>query len=93
MQTVRTTPAMIKYAPKAAQGYNYGLGEWILEADENGQGTVVASPGLFGTWPMVDHCRGYACIFFTKGLLGEERKEIYMDMKRSIDAQLASNCK
>lgn len=93
MQTVRTTPSMIKYAPKAAEGFNYGFGEWILEADENGIGTVVASPGLFGTWPMVDKCRGYACIFFTKGLLGEERKDIYMDIKRSIDEQIASTCK
>jgi len=93
MNMVRTTPAMIKYAPKAAEGFNYGFGEWILQADENGNGTVVASPGLFGTWPMIDQCRGYACIFFTKGLLGEERKDIYLDIKKSIDAQLASTCK
>ena len=93
MQTTRTTPSMIKYAPKAAEGFNYGFGEWILEADENGNAKVLASPGLFGTWPMVDKCRGYACIFFTKGLLGEERKDIYMDIKKSIDEQLASTCK
>lgn len=93
MQTVRTTPSMIKYAPKVAEGANYGFGEWIMEADENGVGNVIASPGLFGTWPMIDKCRGYACIFFTKGLLGEERKDIYMDIKASIDARIASTCK
>ena len=93
MQTVRTTSSMIKYAPKAAEGFNYGFGEWILEADENGVGNVVASPGLFGTWPMVDKCRGYACIFFTKGLLGEEKKDVYMDIKKTIDEQLPSTCK
>lgn len=93
MQMVRTTPAMIKYAPKAAEGYNYGFGAWVLQADENGQAQVLASPGLFGTWPMVDFCRGYASIFFTKGGLGEERKEIFMDMKQSIDAQFSSSCK
>jgi CubicO group peptidase (beta-lactamase class C family) len=94
MQTVRTTPAMIKYAPKAAEGYMYGFGEWIMRSDENNIGTVIASPGLFGTWPMIDKCRGYACIFFTKGVLGEERKDIYLDIKESIDAQLpAANCK
>jgi CubicO group peptidase (beta-lactamase class C family) len=93
MQTVRTTPAMIKYAPKAAENYNYGFGAWVLQSDENGQAQVLASPGLFGTWPMVDFCRGYASIFFTKGGLGEERKEIFMDMKQSIDAQLSSACK
>jgi CubicO group peptidase (beta-lactamase class C family) len=93
MQTARTTPAMIKYAPEVAKGYNYGFGEWILETDENGNATVVASPGLFGTWPMVDKCRQYAVIFFTKGVLGEEKKEIYLDVKESIDAQIKSTCK
>jgi hypothetical protein len=93
MQKVRTTPSMIKYTPKAAEGYNYGFGEWIQETDENGNATVISSPGLFGTWPMVDKCRGYACIFFTKGLLGEERRDIYLDMKKSIDSQLSSTCK
>ncbi len=93
MQTAQTTPSMIRYAPKAAQGYNYGLGEWVLATDENGKTTVVASPGLFGTWPMIDNCRGYACLFFTKGLLGEEKRDLYLDMKAVIDAQIASNCK
>lgn len=93
MQTPQTNNTMIKYAPKSASGYNYGFGEWILETDEQGISTVVASPGLFGTWPMIDKCRGYACIFFTKGLLGEEKREIYLDIKNSIDAQIVANCK
>ncbi len=93
MQVVRTNSTMIKYAPKVAEGYNYGFGEWILETDINGNATVVASPGLFGTWPMIDFCRGYACIFFTKGLLGDEKKEIYLDVKKSIDGLIPSNCK
>ena len=93
MQTAQTTSAMIKYAPKAAQGYNYGFGEWIQETDENGKATVISSPGLFGTYPFIDNCRQYACIFFTKGILGEEKKEIYMDIKRVIDETLPTTCK
>lgn len=93
MQTPQTTASMIKYAPKAAEGYNYGFGEWIQETDENGKATVVTSPGLFGTWPMVDNCRGYACIFFTKGILGEEKKDLYLDFKTAIDAVIPSMCK
>ena len=93
MQTVRTSASMIKFAPKVAEGYNYGFGAWILETDESGNATVLASPGLFGTWPMIDKCRGYACIFFTKGVLGEEKKDIYLDIKKSIDQQLTSICK
>ncbi len=93
MQKTQTTAAMIKYAPKAATGYNYGLGEWILETDEQGNSTVVASPGLFGTWPMIDKCRGYAVVFFAKSLLGEESREIYLSLKKTIDQQIIANCK
>ncbi len=93
MNMIRTTSSMIKYSPKPTEGYNYGFGEWIMESDENGNGTVVTGPGFSGTWPMIDNCRGYACIFFTKGNLGEEKKDIYLDIKKLIDVQLTSNCK
>ncbi|CAN5760758.1 hypothetical protein BH10BAC2_BH10BAC2_07970 [soil metagenome] len=92
MQKVQMNQSMIKYAPTTAEGFNYGFGEWILEADANGVSTVVASPGLFGTWPMVDNCRGYACIIFVKNLQREQRKEIYTDIKQVIDAQIPSKC-
>ncbi len=92
MQTPITTAKDIKYAPKVAAGYNYGLGEWIQEVDANGKATVVSSPGLFGTWPMVDNCKGYACIVFVKTLLSEQKKEIYLDMKKIIDDVIPGTC-
>lgn len=93
MQTSQTTMPMIKYAPKVAEGYNYGLGEWIFETDEKGISTVVSSPGLFGTWPLIDKCRGYAVIVFTKGILTEGKKEAYVEIKKLIDQQIIANCK
>lgn len=93
MQTAQTTNPMIKYAPKVAEGYNYGLGEWIQETDENGQSTVVSSPGLLGTFPLIDKCRGYALIIFTKGILIEGRRDAYMEIKKLIDQQIIANCK
>jgi CubicO group peptidase (beta-lactamase class C family) len=94
MQTVYTTPAMIKYAPKAGEGYNYGFGEWIIEANENNVGTVLACPGLAGTWPMIDKCRGYSLVIMTKGELSEEKRNLYLEIKNLIDAQIpAVNCK
>ena len=93
MHTVQTTLPMIKYAPKVAVGYNYGLGEWIQETDENGMATVVSSPGLFGTWPLIDRCRGYASIVFLKAFLNEEKKEVYGEIKKTIDQQIIANCK
>ena len=64
-----------------------------LEKDANGKAIVVSSPGLFGTWPLIDNCRGYTCIFFVKSFLnGETKRELYMDMKASIDKEIATTC-
>jgi len=92
MLTVQTNPEQIKYAPKPAQGYNYALGSWVVE-EKDGKATVAASPGLFGTWPLVDYCRGYAYLFFVKNLLGEERADAQMEIKAVIDEKFANACK
>jgi CubicO group peptidase (beta-lactamase class C family) len=89
---IQTRPEIIKYAPKAAQGYNYALGAWVLE-ENGGKATAVASPGLFGTWPMIDYCRGYAYLFFVKSLLGEQGAEAQMEIKALIDEKFPSHCK
>ncbi|MBV9989007.1 MAG: beta-lactamase family protein [Chitinophagaceae bacterium] len=93
MQAVVTTPATIKLAPKVDAGFNYGFGNWIMESDENGNAVVLGHPGLTGTWPFVDKCRNYAAVIFTRGTLGEEKKEVYLDIKKSLDEQLKSSCK
>lgn len=89
---IQTRPEIIKYAPKAAQGYNYALGAWVVE-EKDGKATALASPGLFGTWPMVDDCRGYAYLFFVKSLLGEQGAEAQMEIKALIDEKFPSHCK
>jgi CubicO group peptidase (beta-lactamase class C family) len=88
MQTAQTKDISIRYTPKVAQGYRYGLGEWIQEMDEKGNATVVSCPGLFGTWPYIDLKRNYACIIFTKSLLSEQKREIYLRIKDEIDSQI-----
>lgn len=92
MMTLQTKPELIKYAPKSAQGYGYALGAWVAENDASGKATVLASPGLFGTWPMVDYCRGYVYLVFVKNLLGEERASAHQEIKKVIDAQLENKC-
>lgn len=91
MMTVRTRPGMIAYAPKAAEGYNYASGCWVME-EKDGKATAAASPGLFGTWPMIDYCRGYAYIVFVKNLLGEQRANEHAGLKRIVDKQLTGTC-
>ncbi|NOT52430.1 MAG: beta-lactamase family protein, partial [Chitinophagaceae bacterium] len=92
MLVQQNTTEQIKSAPKSAEGYTYALGSWVIEKKTDTvvvshrnppevlvtTGTALASPGLFGTWPMVDFCRGYAYIVFVKNLLGEERADAHI---------------
>ena len=89
---VQNKTEQIKYAPKAAAGFTYALGSWALE-QKNNIATTLACPGLFGTWPMIDFCRGYVYIVFVKNLLGEERAETHRELKKIIDKQIVSSCK
>ena len=93
MQQPQTTLQMIKYAPAVATGFNYALGEWVQAEDASGKSTVLSSPGLFGTWPLIDKCHGYACIVFIKSILSEEKAAITKELKASIDASIPADCK
>ena len=94
LRKIQTKSVNIKFAPKAGEGFQYASGSWVIEEGKDGQASVLSSPGLFGTWPMVDWCRGYACIFFTKNLLkGETKRDVYMQMKGAIDEKLPTKCK
>jgi CubicO group peptidase (beta-lactamase class C family) len=88
MQKIQTGNAVIKYVPKAAEGYSHGFGAWIMEADSKGNATAVCDPSLSGTWPMIDYCRGYALIIFVKPQQAEQKKDFYMTIKGAIDAQI-----
>jgi CubicO group peptidase (beta-lactamase class C family) len=90
MRQIMTTANQIKYAPKSAEGFSYASGSWVLESKDGKTATALASPGLFGTWPMIDYSRGYAALFFVKNLLGEERADAYMELKKVIDQQFVA---
>ncbi len=92
LMKIQTTQDQIKYAPKSANGFNYALGSWVLESQAS-IATALASPGLFGIWPMIDFCRGYAYLVFVKNMLGEERADIHLEMKKVIDKQMPGNCR
>ncbi|HEU4858883.1 MAG TPA: serine hydrolase domain-containing protein [Chitinophagaceae bacterium] len=92
MMKIQTNTSMIRYAPKAAEGFNYALGSWVIE-EKDGKAAVLASPGLFGTWPMIDACRGYAYILFVKNFLGEERANAHLEIKELIDEVMKKECK
>lgn len=85
LRRLTTEPSLVKYNPKSGEGFDYALGSWVIEAGSDQQAKVLASPGLYGTWPMVDWNRGYAYVFFVKDLLGEQKKDMFMEMKSAID--------
>ncbi len=88
MQKIQTGNAVIKYVPKAAEGYSHGFGAWIMETDSKGNATAVCDPSLTGTWPMIDYCRGYAFILLVKPQQAEQKKDLYIGIKEAIDAQI-----
>ena len=92
LRKIQTANLPMNDAPKAAAGFQYALGAWVLESN-GGMATVLASPGLFGTWPAVDFCRKYAFLFFTKDLLGEQKRGVYEDLKKLTDTNFPNGCK
>lgn len=106
MRQVQDSFGQIRYAPKAAEGYTYALGSWVIEKRTDtivsphsrppeiviNTATSLACPGLFGTWPMIDFCRGYAYIVFVKNLLGKERAHVHEAIKKIIDKQIKTSC-
>ena len=91
LMKVGTKTELIKYAPKALHGYNFAPGSVVFE-ENNGKATVLASPGLSGTWPMVDYCHGYAYLVMTKTPVTDEKPEEYLQLKKLVDQQAPSTC-
>jgi CubicO group peptidase (beta-lactamase class C family) len=82
----------LKNVPKAAEGFNYAMGSWILEQDSKGNITSAAGPSFSGTWPMVDFCRGYTLVVLTENLKNPPAKEFYLDLKSVLDDSISPNC-
>ena len=92
MQTIQTQNITKKYTPKVAEGYEYGLGEWIESVDNTGNSTVISAPGLNGTFPWIDKCRKYACILLVGDNTREDNKEIYIELKKAVNNLIPANC-
>lgn len=99
MMKVQTAKVPKRYVPKSAEGFEYALGSWVIEENPSSssgggrEGAALASPGLFGIWPMIDFCRGYAYILFVKNFLGEERAEAHLEIKKVIDEKIKEKCR
>ena len=88
MQKVQTNGAKIAFAPKATEGFGYGLGNWIQDPDDKGAGTIFSSPGLSGGWPYLDKKRKYACVVFVQFKGKEDKKETYLEIMNELQGIL-----
>ncbi|MGN6491138.1 MAG: serine hydrolase domain-containing protein [Agriterribacter sp.] len=89
MSKAQFTGLPVKFTPKGTEGLHYGFGAWLLEEDGNGNGTVISSPSLTGTWPYVDKKNKYAAILLAPSSK-EEGKELFTQFKSAVDEAVGS---
>ncbi len=83
MQVNRTTSGVtIAYSPIEAGNFGYGFGEWIMGNQ------AVSSPGLFGSFPVVDYTKNYAAFLVTFTVKNEGRHERYKSLMATIGEAL-----
>jgi CubicO group peptidase (beta-lactamase class C family) len=93
MQTLQVAPENMKFIPDNLKGLEYGLGEWFLESNDQGKPYAVSAPSLQGTWPIMDLCRKYAFVIFTKETANEQKRDYYMNIKGIIDDMMPGGCR
>lgn len=86
----RPVTASVKYTPKLTTGLTTTYGGWVLDVDAQQQATSVACPSLSGIWPVVDTRNHYSLVVFVKSAQGEQKKEMYLDIKAAVDQVLDS---
>ena len=74
----------VKFAPKGAAGFHYTMGGWAMDS-KGEEATVLSSPGMYGVWPVVDWCRGYAMVVMTREMLSEQKPAVFLQLKEAAD--------
>lgn len=91
MQINRITPDVkIAYAPAEAGDTGYGYGEWVYKDATGKPSDVVSSPGLFGSYPIVDNKNKYCAFLMTYYFNNTGRQTKYAELKKLIDEALGS---
>jgi CubicO group peptidase (beta-lactamase class C family) len=87
MQINRITPDVrIAYTPAEAGDAGYGFGEWVPKvSDGNAAAKFVSSPGLFGSFPLVDNEKHYAVFLMCYYVRSEGRGERYKELQELVD--------
>ena len=82
----------IAFIPTIAQGYPITYGAFAQETDEKGNASIIASPGITGSWAYIDRCRQYACVVLVKKQNKEDKKDFYLAVKEELEAGMSGSC-
>jgi len=83
-----TADVKVAYSPAEAGDTGYGFGEWVYKGALNSPSQVVSSPGLFGSYPMVDNKNKYTAFLMTFYINSTGRQSRYAELKKLIDEAL-----
>jgi CubicO group peptidase (beta-lactamase class C family) len=83
-----TADVKVAYSPAEAGDTGYGYGEWVYKDALNTPSAVVSSPGLFGSYPVIDNKNKYAAFLITFYINSKGRQARYAELKQLIDESL-----
>lgn len=79
----------VAYTPAESGDLGYGFGEWVPKnATLNSPSIYVTSPGLFGSFPIVNNQKQYAAFLMTYNLKSSGRKEKYQELISVLNKSL-----
>lgn len=90
--SLQAAAGQMKNSPKQTEGLSFSLGGWIIGSEAGDTPTAMAAPSMYGSWPIVDLCRGYTLVVLTKELSNPPAKEFYLDLKNIVDEGIAVKC-
>lgn len=92
MQKIQVVDLPVKFMPKLMEGYDYSLGNWVIEKNANNEPTAWACPSLFGSIPYFDRCRNYAAVLIVNSISTEQKRGVLEQFKGAVDEAIGE-CK
>jgi len=76
----------VAYSPAEAGDVGYGYGEWVDKGASLAlSAKTVSSPGLFGSYPLIDNQKQYAAFLMTFYLKSDGKQKRYQELKLLMD--------
>ena len=92
LRNVQAAAGQLGTIPKIDEGFSFALGSWSADGNiaTGSKADLLVSPSLSGTWPLIDFSKGYALLVFARDFSGEQKPEVYLELKKLVDQEIAS---